>query len=121
MKIFLLLSLLVGCTQKYVDYDLIRKVDFNRQTYDRPIPVTQVLANGNDSLKSCFHQWLFFSNAEKEKDDAIPMMIRSLCPGKDYLISTELTERWWTTIIYTQSCVNLITKCGEQKGIKEKH
>ena len=118
MKTLFILLALTGCTQKYTSFDLVRKVDFNRETYERPIPVTQVMPEGKDELKSCFNQWLFFSNAEKEKDQAIPFIIRSLCPGKEYLLDTEMTERWLTTILYTQSCVMIDTKCGLQRKKK---
>jgi hypothetical protein len=118
MKTLFFLLALTGCTQKYTSFDLVRKVDFNRETYQRPTPVTQVMPEGKDELKSCFNQWLFFSNAEKEKDRAVPFMIRSLCPGKEYLLDTEMTERWLTTIIYTQSCVMIDTKCGSQRKQK---
>jgi hypothetical protein len=114
MKILVLLAL-VGCTQKYTDYDLIRKVDFQKETYERPIPATQVLSQGSDSLGECFGQWLFFSNAEKQKDTAFPTMIRVLCPGKDYLVQTQVKETWWTTLFFTQSCVNIQTKCGQAR------
>jgi hypothetical protein len=118
MKTLFILLALTGCTQKYTSFDLVRKVDFNRETYERPIPVTQVMPEGKDELKSCFNQWLFFSNAEKEKDQAIPFIIRSLCPGKEYLLDTEMTERWLTTILYSQSCVMIDTKCGLQRKLK---
>lgn len=115
MKIILLLSLLAGCTQKYADYDLIRKVDFNKESYERPILTHQVIPTGIDDLESCFGQWLFFSNAEKEKNESIPYLIRSLCPGKDYLLQAEMKERWWTTILFTRSCVSVKTKCAEAR------
>lgn len=115
MKTLIALLLLSSCTQKYADYDLIRKVDFNKESYERPITTMQVLPKGNDELKSCFNQWLFFSNAEKEKNSAIPYIIRSLCPGKDYLLQAEMVEEWWTTIIFTRSCVKVETKCAELK------
>lgn len=115
MKNILILLALVGCTQKYADYDLIRKVDFNKESYERPITLTQIVPVGNDQLEACFNQWLFFSNAEKEKNNSIPFLIRSLCPGKDYLLQAEMTEQWWTTIIFTRSCVNVETKCAEAR------
>lgn len=114
MKI-LFLILLTACTQKYSDYDLIRKVDFQKESYERPITTMQVLPVGKDRLKSCFNQWLFFANAEKEKNNAIPFLIRTLCPGQDYLIQSEMTETWWTTLIFTRSCVEVETKCAELK------
>lgn len=118
MKTIFFLMILVGCTQKYADYDLIRKIDFNKQSYERPITLMQVLPSGKDELSACFNQWLFFSNAEKEKDAAIPMVVKSLCPGKDYLMNTEMTERWWTTLIFTRSCVSIETQCAVQKNKK---
>jgi hypothetical protein len=113
--ILILLALISGCTQKYADYDLIRKVDFNKETYERPITLTQIVPVGNDSLESCFNQWLFFSNAEKEKNESIPYIVRSLCPGKDYLLQSEMVEQWWTTIIFTRACVSVETKCAEAR------
>ena len=115
MKILILLICTISCTQKYAGYDLIRKVDFNKQSYERPISVYEVLPEGKDTLESCFNQWLFFSNAEKEKNDAIPQMVRTLCPGRDYLLNTDMTETWWTTIIFTRSCVEMETSCAVQK------
>lgn len=115
MKNLLFLFVLIGCTQKYTSYDLIRKTTFNKESYERPITVMQVLPTGADHLKSCFNQWLFFSNAEKDKNDSIPFLIKSLCPGKDYLLESDMVETWWTTIIFTRSCVDVATKCGELK------
>lgn len=116
MKILIvLLALVSACTQKYTDYDLIRKVDFQKESYERPITTMQVLPVGNDHLESCYNQWLFFSNAEKEKNEAIHYLIRSLCPGKDYLLQSEMVETWWTTILFTRSCVSVETKCAEQR------
>lgn len=118
MKTILLLALTWGCTQKYADYDLIRKVDFNKETYERPVPATQILAQGKDELKECFHQWLFFSNAEKQKEARTPEFVRALCPGKDYLVKTTFTETWWTTLIFTQACIDIQTLCGNERKNK---
>lgn len=118
MKTLVTLLFLAGCTQKYVNYDLIRKVDFNKESYERPVTLMQVLPEGRDELSACFNQWFFFSNADREKSDAIPMIVRSLCPGKDYLIDTDMTETWWTTLVFTRSCVDTKTMCGEAKRKK---
>lgn len=116
MKNLILLLILSACTQKYTDFDLIRKVDFQKESYERPITTTQVLPVGKkDDLKSCFNQWLFFSNAEKEKNESIPFIVRSLCPGQDFLIQSEMVETWWTTLFFTRSCVKIETKCAELK------
>lgn len=112
---FLILAFMLGCTQKYVDYDLIKKVSFNRENVERPVTLSRVTTQGRDELSQCFHQWLFFSNAEKEKNERIPEFIRALCPGKDYLVNAQLKERWWTTILYSQSCVSIETLCGNER------
>jgi hypothetical protein len=112
---FFILLFVTSCTRKYVDYDLIRKIDFNKETYERPTTVLQVIPVGQDELKSCFNQWLFFSNAEKQKEEAIPFVVRSLCPGQNYLLQSEMIESWWTTIIFSRACVEIKTKCAELK------
>jgi hypothetical protein len=115
MKTTIFLILLSSCTQKYADYDLIRKADFDRENYSRPTTTMEVLPHGKDELKSCFNQWLFFSNAEEEKNKSISFIVRSLCPGKDYLINTEMKETWWTSLLFTRSCISMETLCGELK------
>ena len=115
MKILFFLLFFSACTQKYTEYDLIRKVDFNKENFERPIGIMQVVPVGNDKLESCFNQWLFFSNADKNKNESIPYLVRSLCPGKDYLLQSEMIETWWTTIIFTRSCVSVESKCAEVK------
>ena len=77
--------------------------------------MVEVLASGRDELDTCFNQWLFFSNAEKEKNKSISFIVRSLCPGKDFLVETEMTETWWTTLIFTRACVDMKTLCGEMR------
>lgn len=115
MKTILLILLMTGCTRKYASFDLIRKVDFNKATYERPVTLTQVAPAGRDTLKQCFHQWLFFSNAEKEKENSIPYLVRSLCPKNEYLLNADMTEDWWTSIIFTQACVDIETQCADTR------
>lgn len=115
---YLILLLILGCTQKYSHYDLIRKVDFNQQSYERPITQFQVLAQGQDSLGQCFNQWLFSSNAEKEKNDQLPFIVRALCPQSEYLVNSEFKETWWTSLIFTQSCISIKTTCANSRRNK---
>ncbi len=115
MKFLFFFAFLLGCTQKYADYDLIRKSDYNQKSYERPVTQMQVVHAGNDTLDRCFNQWLFFSNAEKEKDEHLPMMVRTLCPREPYLTQTRMTETWWTTIVFTRSCIDIKTACAKDK------
>ena len=113
MKILFTLLILTGCTQKYTDYDLIRKIHFTGKEYQQPVLHKPVVKEGNDSLKACFNQWFFDSNAEKRKNEAIPLVIRSLCPQHDFLVDAQVEETWWTTIIFTRACAEVQTSCGK--------
>lgn len=99
-----------------MSYDLIRKVDFNKENYSRPTTLMQVIPLRRDELSSCFNQWLFFNNAEKEKNESIGFMVKSLCPGQDYLLNSEMVETWWTTLFFTQACVSIKTQCAVLKN-----
>ncbi len=115
MKALIIVLLVISCTRKFADYDLIRKVDFNKEVYERPTTMMQVVPVGGkkDTLNACFNQWLFFSNSEKEKNQAIPMLVRSLCPGHDYLLRSEMVETWGTALIFSRSCVSVDTTCAD--------
>ena len=118
MKTLFLLFIITSCTQKYSEYDLIRKADFQKESYERPVTPFQVIPQGRDYLKSCFNQWLFFTNADKERNQAIPYLVRTLCPNQEFLIQSEMVETWWTTLIFTRACVGVETKCAELRREK---
>ncbi len=106
----LLLLVLVGCTRKYVDYDVIHKLQFRDNPEARPI--APVMAKSHrDDVEECFNQWLFFSNAEKEKNRYLPALVQVLCPGSEYLLDTKITQQWWTTIVFTRACVEVQAHC----------
>ncbi len=110
--IFLMtLSFLVhSCTRKYADYDVINKLQYRENPNKRPI--APVMAKGHeDKVRECFNQWLFMSNAEKEKDRYLPMLVQVLCPGSEWLVDTRITQDWWTTIIFSQACVEVRAHC----------
>lgn len=116
MKIifYLCLMLAFSCTQKYASFDLIKKIQFEgKENYSRPIVTQALQMEGEDQLSACFGQWLFSSNAENEKNQAIPFLVRSLCPGRDYLMNSEFKETWWTTLIYTRACISVETNCAK--------
>ena len=115
MKNCFLLFILLGCTQKYATYDLIQKVTFNKENYLRPTSLMEVVPNGNDSLESCFNQWLFFSNAQSDKESSVPFLVRSLCPHHEYLLDANFVESWWTILIFTRACVSIDSKCAALK------
>jgi hypothetical protein len=108
--IFLSLLLFHSCTQRYVTYDVIHKLQFREAPDKRPIAPMMVKSH-QDNVKECFNQWLFFNNAEKEKDRYLPMLMQVLCPGSEWLLDTTVTQRWWTTIVFSQACVEVQASC----------
>lgn len=113
MKIITILMLIllgISCTQKYADYDVIRKTDFLKNSNSSPVG-QKVFPGTKDQLAQCFDQWLFFSNAETEKLAYLPNAVQAICPGDEFLVNTRITERWWTTIIFSQACVRIETSC----------
>lgn len=112
--IFILALAAVGCTRKYVDYDVVNKLEFQKDQQSRP--VAPVMRKGRpDKLGQCFNQWLFFSNADKERERYVPQMVQVLCPGSDWLLDSRMTTVWWTTIIFSRSCVEFTTHCPEKR------
>ena len=102
--------LLTGCTQKYVDYDVIHKPEFSQQPEKRP--VAPALQKGSrDSLSQCFNQWFFFSNADTDRNRYLPQAIQLVCPGHDWLVEARVTQLWWTTILFTRACVDVVAHC----------
>lgn len=115
MKVLLLLLLVASCTQKYSGYELIRKVDFNQRSYERPLSVYEVTPKGKDKIEQCFNQFLFFSNANKEVEESLPLIVRTLCPNNSYLLNSDFTETWWTTIFFTRSCIEVTSTCADER------
>lgn len=111
----LLLFFSLSCTRKYTSYDLVEKLDFQKSDYQVPAIVYPLAVTGRDELSSCHHQWLFFSNAEKMKNNAFDWMIKTLCPHQNYLKNVEVKESWWTLILFTRACVNVKAMCAELK------
>lgn len=115
-SLFLLLMLCFlfnSCTRKYADYDVINKLQYRENPNKRPI--APVMAKGHeDKVRECFNQWLFMSNAEKEKDRYLPMLVQVLCPGSEWLVDTRITQDWWTTIIFSQACVEVRAHCPQK-------
>ena len=110
MKYLILLILLLGCSRKYQTYQVIDKREFNYPGENKPINKT-VLQGRQDSQKSCEGQWLFMRNAQKINEGNVRALVQYSCPKSNYLVNTTITEIWWTTIVYSRSCINLVTFC----------
>lgn len=112
MKNLVLLFLIIGCTQKYMDFDVIRKTDYLQGGAPKqPISVRPMVKGLKENQKECFNQWFFISNAEKNKNEFKPQLIQTMCFGSDYLIDARITETWWTVLFFSQSCLEINTYC----------
>ena len=112
MKLILFFALftLASCTQKYETYHVISKSEFNKDNYEAP--VTKKMYPGEKVTKDyCEGQILFSSNAKKATDRALTNIVRTTCSDDEYLLNSKVTETWWTTLIYSRSCVELETYC----------
>lgn len=108
---YLLFSvLLMSCSQKYQTYHVIDKYNFDVEKPNTPI--TKKLYPGNKTtLSYCKGQFFFYNNAKKETDQYLPHMLRGMCRKSNYILNSKLTETWWTTIIYSRSCIKMEGYC----------
>lgn len=110
MKTITLLLLLTGCAQTYQTYHTIDKHNFTKDGANSPI-TPKMVKTKKVERGHCEGQFFFFSNAKKKTDSYLPRMIGSLCGDSKYLMDSRLTETWWTTIIYSRSCVKFEAHC----------
>lgn len=110
MKLLLLTLILSSCAQTYQTYHTIDKRRFNKEGENSPV-TPKMVKTKKVSRAHCAGQFLFFSNAKTKTDKYLPRMIGSLCEESNYLMDSRLTETWWTTIIYSRSCVKFETHC----------
>ena len=113
MRALILITLFFSCTQKYQTYHAVDKHNFKKEGENSPltqklIPIQKV------KRASCAGQFFFFDNAQKKTDQYLNQMIPSLCKNSSVLLNSKLTETWWTTIIYSRSCVKFETSCSRK-------
>lgn len=113
MKFFILLFLifLSACTQKYQTYYSIQKRSFNyKAPYNNPI-MKKMYPGKKEVQTSCESQIFFNRNAYNINIGNIPAMLRYSCPGSEYLLNAKITETWWTTLVYSKSCIKIESYC----------
>lgn len=110
MRFLLVLFLFMSCTKKYQTYYVIDKSNFDKDNYQAPI-APKMLPGKKTKVSHCEGQIFWSSNAKKKTDLYINRAVNSMCPSKEYILNSRLTEIWWTTIIYSRSCVELEGHC----------
>lgn len=112
MKIRLLLTSLifVSCSQKYQNLGTINKQAYLEKDEYRDSP--KVLRKGkNESESFCVGQILFQKNAYDITESSLKALVRSSCPGDNYLQDVKIKRTWWTTLVYSRSCIEVESRC----------
>ncbi len=114
VKLLFFIILITGCTQKYQTYHIIDKYNFDK---DNPkTPITKKLYPGKKVKRShCEGQVFFSSNAVTKSTRYLNQMVKGMCPNSNYVLNSRLTETWWTTIIYSRSCMEIEGYCPNPK------
>lgn len=115
IKLALLTLIIVSCTKKYQTYYVIDKYNFNKDNYQPPITKKLIAKREQQSREYCEGQILFSSNAKVATDKAVSGLAQSMCGESQYLLNNKVTETWWTTIVYSRSCVKIESYCGVKK------
>jgi len=111
MRLLLTALLLISCAKKYQTYHVIDKNNFDR--HNPTTPITKKLLPGTKiSRNHCEGQLLFMSNAYQESEKYLKQTLRGVCPKTNYLVNSTITEIWWTTIIYSRSCIEVEGYCA---------
>jgi hypothetical protein len=104
----------ISCSQKYQTFEVIKKKDFVFGESHFPAAPAKRLGR-KVTQSTCEGQILFFRNAKKITDGSIPALINFSCPGEEYLFNARITETWWTTVLYSRSCVEIESFCSAKR------
>ncbi len=107
---YLVLLLLCSCAQKYQTFHVIKKDQFDLRNPTTPI-APRVRLGKKEVQQTCEGQFFFNRNAQKIAEGSIPAMLRYSCPGERFLYNAKVTERWWTTLIYSRACIKIESYC----------
>tara|TARA_B100001971_G_scaffold84647_1_gene77990 strand:- start:96554 stop:96907 length:354 start_codon:yes stop_codon:yes gene_type:complete len=116
MKVILISLFLFGCSQKYTYYPVINKKNFNVEQTTPPKSVPPMIKAKAEVEEFCEGQIFFNKNAFNITESSIKALVQHSCPGSDYLIDAKLTKLWWTTIVYSRSCVTLESYCPQKRS-----
>lgn len=108
---FICLLLSVSCTQKYQTYHAIQKRSFNYKDPEHSPIMRKMYPGKKEIQRTCEGQFFFNRNAQTIAINNIPAMLKYSCPGSEYLLNAKITETWWTTIIYSKSCIEIESYC----------
>ena len=111
-RIFLILfiCLFYSCSKKFKTFNVIKKSNFSLEKPHNPI-TPKALPGRKVVQETCEGQIFFNRNAKKITDASMPALIQYSCPKSEYLLNAKITEIWWTTIVYSRSCIKIESYC----------
>lgn len=110
LKIIFLLGLLTSCAQHYETYDVIQKRSFKLGEAHNPVS-PRMLPKNKETKEVCEGQFFFNKNAKKLTEASFQRIIQYMCFDSDYLINATITDTWWTTLVYSRSCIEIEASC----------
>lgn len=110
---YLIVLLLASCASKYEVHNTLDKRSFKLGEVNK-VMTPRAIKGKKEESSFCAGQFLFMSNAKKETDRKIPALLTRTCPKKVFLLDAKVTETWWTTIIYSRSCVTIEAYCPKE-------
>lgn len=107
--------ILTSCTKKYHKYAVIDKKNFELEKPEAINPPPMMKARYSKE-EFCEGQILFNKNAHKITESSIRALVQQSCPGAKYLIDAKITKVWWTTLVYSRSCVEVESFCPKKRN-----
>jgi hypothetical protein len=113
MKLILPLCtfLLISCSTTTQHLGTINKEAFLEK--DEYRGAKKPLRKGKAESESfCVGQLLFQKNAFDITESSLKPLVRASCPGNEYLQEMKIVRTWWTTIVYSRSCIEVQSFCS---------
>ena len=114
MRILLSLIFLSSCSQKYIHYPVIEKKTFEGDQHTPSSPPPMIKAKA-EKEEFCEGQIFFNKNAFKITEASTRALVHQSCPRNEYLLDAKITKTWWTTLVYSRSCVLVESYCPQMR------
>lgn len=118
LKLLFLALLFTSCAQHYEKYDVIEKRSFKMGESHSPI-TPKMLPKNKERKEICEGQFFFTKNAKKMTEQALTRAIQYMCFDSNYLLNATITDTWWTTIIYSRSCIEIEASCPISSSMRQ--
>ena len=113
IKALIPLLFFISCSEKYQKSPYIEKRAFqSSEKKEVAPPLVMKRVRSQDKESFCHGQIFFSSNAEKITEASLKGLVRQTCPGSPYLLNATITRTWWTMLVYSRSCIEIVADCS---------